>query len=175
MRLAVFPVEVWQGRVPGISSAFGERKSGWHPGIDALYPARPGDPAWLGRDNAARSRSWYMPEERRALAAAAGRVWSVREQPNGWWVRLSHEGGAWNTLYGHLVRPLVEAGQDIAAGSPVGIIGGPRAGALRHLHFEVWDFLTHGKRVVDPAPALVGAEYRDEMGRPFAAPAVGRR
>lgn len=72
------------------------------------------------------------------LAAAGGTVvWS------GWstWgfglmVAVSH-GGGWWTLYAHLSAVLVECGDWVGSGSPIGLVGMTGAATFFHCHFEL--------------------------------------
>jgi murein DD-endopeptidase MepM/ murein hydrolase activator NlpD len=53
----------------------------------------------------------------------------------GVYIRLTH--GAVQSTYGHLRRVLVSAGQNVAAGEPIGITGATGKVTGEHLHFSV--------------------------------------
>ncbi len=70
----------------------------------------------------------------------------------GWYVELSHEGGA-VTRYCHMVaQPVVTIGQRVSAGDPLGAVGSSGNSAGPHLHFET----RIGDEAVDPV-AFLGA------------------
>jgi hypothetical protein len=70
-------------------------------------------------------------------AAADGAVQYTGDQPQGYGlhVRLAHEG--FITLYAHLERLAVQAGQAVAAGELIGWSGNSGFSSGPHLHFEV--------------------------------------
>jgi murein DD-endopeptidase MepM/ murein hydrolase activator NlpD len=96
-----------------------------------------------------------------AVGVAPGIVQYAERQSSGVVVRVRH--AAYDTLYLHLHDAYVSAGQTIAAGTPVGALGGdPRPGRGRpygadpysgavygfvHLHLE---YQTHDRVVLDP-------------------------
>lgn len=67
----------------------------------------------------------------------------------GWCVTLDHGGGVF-TLYGHLSRIDVAAGQGVARGQEIGLVGSTGHSTGPHLHYEV---RTNG-RPIDPVPYL---------------------
>lgn len=92
------------------------------------------------------------------VAAAAGRVTLVtdglfdRSTTNGSggfgnYVLLDHEGGL-RTIYGHLRAGsvAVNVGEDVVAGTPLGLVGSSGNSSWPHLHFEV----RRGQAAVDP-------------------------
>ncbi len=111
------------------------------------------------------------PDERveeRGRAAVAG-----RECGNG--VLLDH-GDGWQTQYCHLRRGsvVVAAGDRVAAGAPLGLVGLSGLTSFPHLHFEV----RQGRRTIDPftaRPVGDGGCGADESGlwRPEAAAGLG--
>jgi hypothetical protein len=127
-----------------------------HMGADIMYRRRseadqaaeqpPGSPSG--------SRWYFMPEGTPALAVAPGIVRIAKDTPRGFTVVIRHAGG-WTTYYTHLASLAVAAGQPIAAGQSIGLIGHDPSDSrhLRHLHFELWK---GGKRsgAVDPTPYL---------------------
>ena len=68
-------------------------------------------------------------------------------------VVLDH-GGGWQTIYGHMRRGsvAVTAGQHVAAGQKLGLIGLSGLTEFPHVHFEV----RFGNRIVDPFVGLAG-------------------
>jgi murein DD-endopeptidase MepM/ murein hydrolase activator NlpD len=61
-------------------------------------------------------------------------------------------GGQVLTVYAHLSRLLVTAGQPVRGGDLVGLSGSTGNAGAPHLHFEVWRW----GRQVDPVPLLGG-------------------
>lgn len=128
-----FPVApprwVWPARGT-ISSRFGPRWGSFHNGLDIA------------------NRAWTP-----IVAARAGSVTEAGWCSGyGYCVKLSHGGGV-ETIYGHLIdRPVVRAGDEVAAGERIGSMGSTydRAGGGYstgvHLHFTV----TVNGRAVDP-------------------------
>lgn len=115
-----------------ITGRFGERRRGHiHPGLD--IDGNTGDPV---------------------VAAMAGTVVVAGPAPSGYGgygniVVIDHGGGV-RTLYAHLSRVGVRAGQALAAGQWLGAIGSTGQSSGSHLHFEV----EIGGRRVDPAAWL---------------------
>ena len=97
-----------------VTSTFGRRSRSWHRGIDIL--AERGTPI---------------------VAAAAGVVIaSGFETRYGQMVKIEHDGG-FVTVYAHNERNLVEAGQEVAAGQVIGLVGRTGRATAEHVHFEV--------------------------------------
>ncbi len=110
------------------------------------------------------TRHFYCPTgTAEAIAPAHGKVWSVRfSAKNGWVVKLSH-GYPHLTVYRHLARVDVVAGQEVCMAETLGIIGhAPSAGkhGVNHLHAELWDMTLPGPKnsrrahSIDVAPWL---------------------
>jgi murein DD-endopeptidase MepM/ murein hydrolase activator NlpD len=79
------------------------------------------------------------PEGTRVAAAGEGEVIYVGEQSGyGRIVILRHAGGL-VTLYAHMRRTLVDEGEHVARGAPVGEVGRTGRTSGPHLHFEVRD------------------------------------
>ncbi|MDI6911832.1 peptidoglycan DD-metalloendopeptidase family protein [Nocardioides sp.] len=70
------------------------------------------------------------------VAAGAGTVTVQHPAWAGTLVRIDHGGGV-QTWYAHLSRVDVASGQVVAAGDPVGLVGGRGNASGPHLHFEV--------------------------------------
>lgn len=78
------------------------------------------------------------PEGTRISAPASGRVASVgREIGYGLVIEMVHSGGI-VTRYAHLRAALVQRGDTIAMGQPIGLVGESGLATAPHLHFEVW-------------------------------------
>lgn len=102
-----------------LTSPFGPRPGGFHPGID------------IGSLQSLTVR-----------AATGGRVLAVGEQPgyDGYGnVVVVAIGGGFTTLYAHLERPLTAAGEELAPGQVLGIAGCTGWCTGTHVHFELRD------------------------------------
>jgi len=114
-----------------VSSPFGWRtiygQPNWHRGID-IAPSHRYWPA----------SAIYEGTPAYIVAAASGTV--VTSQFNssyGWYVLIAH-GGGYATLYAHQhSRPMVSAGDFVAMGQRIGIVGSTGQSTGPHLHFEV--------------------------------------
>lgn len=79
-------------------------------------------------------------------ASADGAVAETGEDPEyGTFVLLQHS-DEYQSMYGHLSRSLVHAGQHVAAGEVIGLSGNTGNSSAPHLHFEI----RHRGQVVDP-------------------------
>lgn len=106
--LFLWPVE------GSVTSPFGRRRSGWHPGVDIR--ADHGTPV---------------------LAAAAGVVVvSGIEARYGRVIKIEHDAG-FLTVYAHNTENLVATGDRVAAGDPIATIGRTGRATAHHLHFEI--------------------------------------
>ncbi len=74
----------------------------------------------------------------------------------GMWVRVLHADG-FTTVYGHLHRSLVSAGQRVKAGQQIALMGNRGYSTGPHLHFEVWDA---AGRKLNPVPWLASRGVR---------------
>ena len=177
----VWPVGVWNNRKPAISDGFhGVRREPnsnaiiEHGGVDIMYRRQPADPWRAGSPNG--TPNWIMPDQRAALAASDGVVWSAANTPRGWTVVIDHGPRKLATYYTHLSSLLVSAKQAVRAGTPIGIIGGdPLDGEhLKHLHFEVWQGGPHDR--FDPQPVIEATwEYLPDPGDLAASPRRAER
>ena len=117
-----------------VSSPFGPRAGGFHPGID------------IGSLQSLTVR-----------AASSGRV-TARGALMGYegygYVVVLDIGGGFTSLYAHLARPIARVGELVARGQTIGIAGCSGFCTGTHLHFELRD---HG-RAVDPM-TLFGLGY----------------
>ncbi len=97
-----------------IISPFGERRGGWHAGMD--IKAEIGAPI---------------------LAAAPGVVISSgQERAYGRIIRIEHDGG-FVTVYAHNLENLVEVGDRVSGGTIIATVGRTGRATAPHLHFEV--------------------------------------
>jgi murein DD-endopeptidase MepM/ murein hydrolase activator NlpD len=85
------------------------------------------------------------------LAADDGVVALVGSSSSGYgnYVVIAHSGGL-DTLYGHLATTLVQVGQAVSQGQPVGLEGSTGNSTGAHVHFE----LRINQKPVDPTPYL---------------------
>jgi murein DD-endopeptidase MepM/ murein hydrolase activator NlpD len=89
------------------------------------------------------------------LAASAARVKSAGTLGGyGLAVVLEHWDGTTNTLYGHLSKILVNAGQMVQPGQVIGQVGSTGRSTGPHLHFEVRRWEAGDWVAVDPSPML---------------------
>jgi len=105
---------VWPLQAP-VGDGFGPRGDRFHAGIDLI--ANQGTPVH---------------------AAAAGRVAFAAYAGGGWGklVVVAHRGGV-RTMYAHLSKISVHAGQAVTTGNLVGLVGATGDASGPHLHFEV--------------------------------------
>jgi len=85
------------------------------------------------------------------LAADDGVVALVGSSSSGYgnYVVIAHSGGL-DTLYGHLATTLVQVGQSVSQGQPVGLEGSTGNSTGAHVHFE----LRINQKPIDPTPYL---------------------
>lgn len=119
-----------------------------HRGLDWMYWKGPKHPRYGEPLGKWESKGFYCEPDTRALAALGGVVTVARQLKTGWAVAIDH-GARVETAYHHLSAALVQKGQVVEAGQPVGVVGGSPVGyGLVHLHF---DFVVDGK-FVDSGP-----------------------
>lgn len=158
----VWPMPILDGHEPAVSSTYSKDGSGPntsrrnHWGVDIMYRRHVGDGGPKRPQHPTYTRGWYCPHGVEALAVGPGSVAAVAAG----WVLLDHHDvpglGPLATWYQHLHEPLVEVGDEVAAGQPIGIVG-LTGTDIRHLHFEWRDHSRgRGRRagVVDPEPYL---------------------
>jgi len=105
----------WEAPVDGpLTSGFGPREDGFHPGADLGVPI--GTPVRAAHDGS---------------VIAAGPA-----EGFGQWVVLDHGGGV-HTVYGHISQVLVSVGQAVRAGDVIAQSGNEGTSSGPHLHFEV--------------------------------------
>ncbi len=92
-----------------------------------------------------------MPEENAVVVSAARGLVVEAGWDNdlGNYVRIDHDFSV-ETVYGHLARSVVRAGDQIGKGEPVGVVGNSGRSLGPHLHFEI---ILEGK-AVDPLTYL---------------------
>lgn len=102
-----------------VSSEFGARWGGFHPGIDI-------------------ANSTGTPVQ----AVASGVVFSAKDSDSyGNWVIISHtvNGETYTTVYAHLSAMYVSAGQTVSQGQTIGLMGSTGNSTGPHLHFEIYN------------------------------------
>lgn len=138
IKLKCLPLKTWT-----TTSEFGNRdfeQNPWHNGIDGR--AVIGTPVY---------------------AVADGVVKVAKDNPTGYGNYIVLDHGKWGSLYGHLSKFNIRAGQTVKAGDIIGYSGNTGISTGPHLHFEIrlckykdfWDrvgdiFL----RCVDPLPFI---------------------
>lgn len=165
----VWPVGIWHGRKPVISSPWGTpRGHQTHEGVDVMFRRLPSDPYAVGSPNG--SKGFVLPDGVMGLAAADGIVWSAGWTPRGFSVVLDH--GSVATYYTHLETLLLtptaraRSGQRVTAGQPLGVVGyDPTDGRkLKHMHFALW---RGGPRdAVDPERLMRAWVMVEDPGNP---------
>jgi murein DD-endopeptidase MepM/ murein hydrolase activator NlpD len=91
------------------------------------------------------------PTGTRIVSATAGRVASAGWDESGYGqLVVIRAGDGREFYYGHNSRLLVKAGEAVAQGQPIALVGSTGASTGPHLHFEV----RAGGRAVDPLAAL---------------------
>ena len=134
----------------GMSGLNHMNQTGRLPGYDSGGLVRPVNGPLTSGFGAGRGRyphagvDWAVPIGTAVRAALAGTV--LGHQPvgrTGRYVFLAHPGNR-NTYYGHLSRPMVSPGQEVAKGQVIGLSGNTGNSTGPHLHFETW---TGGKPV----------------------------
>ena len=158
----VWPLAMWQGRAPVCSDGWGSarrKRDGTpsiHLGVDLMYRRRSRADLTDSYPPGTRGGStWHvMAADVPALAASAGTVRYAKWTERGFTIVIDHI-APWSTYYTHLSMLSVRAGQVVAAGEPIGIVGGDPSNPphLRHLHFALW----RGKwqdSAVNPAPHM---------------------
>lgn len=121
---SVWPVESIGTRRPVVSHEFEPVK---HLGVDIMFRKLDG-------------HGFEVPAGVYARACTAGAVLYAKPAPNGLRVRIRDQHGQ-DTVYLHLLSLSVHAGDIVAAGARLGLVGHDPSPAdpahVRHLHFEV--------------------------------------
>ena len=109
------------------------------------------EPSYLGYPHFHTGIDTVLPIGSPVYAADDGIVLLVGAGTTGYgnYVVLEHNGGL-QTLYGHLEKALVKAGDRVTQGQPIGLEGSTGNSTGPHLHFE----LRIDGKPVDPAPYL---------------------
>lgn len=108
--------------------------TGGHTGIDMSTRGKTGDPIFATTNGTVTFAGW---------CTTCG---------YGYYVRLRHADGV-ETLYAHMEKHLVEAGQSVTTGQQIGRVGSTGKSTGPHLHWEV----RVGGKPVDPRPYLPSA------------------
>jgi murein DD-endopeptidase MepM/ murein hydrolase activator NlpD len=125
-----------------VTSNFGWRASGWHPGTD-IGGLPVGTPVYSSYAGIITQVVNNCP--------AQGFYCSTCGGGGGNWVQVTS--GNIKTSYMHLNSVYVRKGQSVAAGQPIGTLGGSGCSTAPHLHFE----LVINNQAVDPLPYLKNA------------------
>lgn len=161
-----FPVAIWEGHDPVITDSF-ERPG---PGAKRNGKGHWGGDIALRRPKSGKVRRpeyvkhFFCPNDKvPALNVFPGIVKSVKNsKKHGRVVKVAH-GTRHISVHRHLSRTDVVAGQVVAEGTALGILGhAPSAGdkGFNHDHFEIWDMTLPGPKnsraahAVDPGPWL---------------------
>ena len=94
------------------------------------------------------------PEGAPVLAATGGRVISAGVLGGYGKTVVIEQAGRMQTRYAHLSHISVQAGQELAAGTPIGAVGSTGRSTGPHLHFEMLAFTPDGWIAIDPAPGV---------------------
>lgn len=156
----VWPVPIWQGRVPTISDGFSSVETAdhrQHLGVDVTFKKLPGDPSGVIQHDA--TAGFISPLGTPIIAAGPGKIWSAKETELGHSIQIDHgkvgSAGGVNTFYQHLdsFSRNWQKGDIVHAGDLLGTMGYPPEGYhFRHLHFELWFPVRKFAR--DPAPYM---------------------
>ena len=142
----------------GLSGLEYMRHTGRLPGYASGGLVRPVNGRFTSGFGASRGRyphagvDWAVPVGTPVRAALAGTA--LGHQPTGRtgrYVFLAHPGNR-NTYYGHLSRPMVSPGDEVAQGQIIGLSGNTGNSTGPHLHFETWT----GGKPVDPMKYMGG-------------------
>lgn len=151
--MPVFPVPVFKGLIPKVSSPFGPRGDSTHRGSDIMYRR----PSTGTQSLPVFSKNYQMPGGIPALAFESGIVTRSGTMRTGGRVEIDH-GRGFSTKYFHMRKLRVKVGDRVSAGDPVGDISHNAVGyRLNHLHFET---LINGRQV-DPETFLQKAQIVD--------------
>jgi murein DD-endopeptidase MepM/ murein hydrolase activator NlpD len=85
-------------------------------------------------------------------ATGAGIVVGSGWQPGYGWSVLIHHPMGYSTLFAHLAETIVEVGDEVTLGDPVGFSGSSGRSTGPHLHYEIWK----DGRPLDPRPLMDG-------------------
>lgn len=133
--------EAARARIPSCVPCTG----GW---TSSLYGPRL-DP-FTGRRAFHRGVDFSLPSGSPVVATGSGRVASVERQTGlGLVIKIDHGSGL-QTVYAHLQRALVKAGQEVARGEVIARSGSSGRSSAPHLHYEV----RRDGRSVNPRPYL---------------------
>lgn len=95
-----------------------------------------------------------VPEGTAVRAVSRGRVQRVDEISGYGLTVLIDHGGGWSSLYAHLLKAAVVAGETVGAGQPLGLVGQSGNASTPHLHLELRQRQRQGLVAVDPTPLL---------------------
>lgn len=126
-----------------------------HRGADIMFRKPMTAPKGFVLNHPWESRGFEVAPNTRAHAVAPGKVTVSKWLSTGYAIAIDHGFGC-ETAYHHLSAALVAQGAEVAAGDPIGVVGGAPAAikggrpGLVHLHFD----LLIGGKFHDPEPYL---------------------
>ncbi|MGB9639980.1 MAG: M23 family metallopeptidase [Anaerolineales bacterium] len=120
--------------------------------IELSYPFQEIYPITQSYSSSHPAVDWGAALHSPVLAAAAGRVQTIRFQSAGYglYIVLEHQDKS-STLYAHLDEVLVAVGDIVAEGQIIAYSGSSGHSTGPHLHFE---YRLDGKKAIDPIPHL---------------------
>lgn len=142
----VWPVPIWNGRVPVISDGFQKVATPTHRkhlGVDVVFRKLSSDPAGLPFSSPAFTSQDPPPP---ILAAFDGTIWEAGMSPRGFQILIDHGSvpnlGGVTTWYQHLsyLERTWKKGDKVKAGDVLGTMGhdiSTDAYKLNHLHFQL--------------------------------------
>jgi murein DD-endopeptidase MepM/ murein hydrolase activator NlpD len=188
----VWPVPVWNGRVPIITDNFHRDPSEYRPtghlGVDVMFPRLLSDMVRGGEvpvDGVHGTVRAVMPDGVPCIAPFVGRVYSADLSPRGHEMRIDHgliHGIPVNSYVQHLSSFAREwkRGDVVYPGTTLGVVGGDvKQGAyhLQHLHFGLLFFQTPGRPFdsywVNPEPYMKWWRKVSLEGGPVGTPIAG--
>lgn len=159
----VWPVPVWDGRVPSVSDGFYAKETPTHrkhPGVDVTFRKLPTDPKERILYDA--TPNYISPAGTPILAPGPGKIWAAKHTERGLSIQIDHgrvgSAGGVNSYLQHLatfVKPW-QKGDIVNAGDVLGTMGYDPSKYdgqhFRHLHFELWFPVQNLAR--DPVPYM---------------------
>lgn len=139
----LWPVPIWNGRVPVITDTFKLEKTSEHRqhlGVDVMFRKQPGDPGFPYSSKNFTSLGSQTP----IIAAGPGKIWEAGPGRK-LQIKIDHGKHLGGTLtwYQHLssFSRQWKKGDEVRAGDVLGIMGGDTKEGeypLVHLHFGLW-------------------------------------
>jgi murein DD-endopeptidase MepM/ murein hydrolase activator NlpD len=153
----------WVRPVAGkVGSGFGPRGRRLHAGVDLMVPRRTQIRAAAAGTvikaicDPSTAKAWGCDRDGQVVNGEG------KTPGCGWYVDIAHADGIMTRYCHMIVRPLVVAGQKVAAGEQIGWSGSSGHSSGPHLHFEVH---LHGDRT--PQGAVNPVQFMKEHGAPL--------